>query len=322
MSPFGFSTTADEVVDALPSQVLGRTFLITGPSAGSLGAGTAVALARQSPAHVILFGRSRSKVEAEINQIAAVNPAVKTSFVSCDLSDFDSVREAAREINSNTAVPHLDVIINNAGVMNVKEYTLGKQGNELTLSANHLGHYLLTKLLLPKVLAAGPGARIISVTSDGYRVSPFRFDDPNFSGGKMYDGWTAYGQSKTAIILFISELARRLEGSGVRAFSVQPGAIATNLATHLTEQDFADVNPVALRNTGRLYMDGQFHFKSVEQGVAPILAAAIDPALDEFSGSYIEDCQVRSVLDYAADPRNAKQCWTVTEGLIGESFDL
>ena len=175
MSSFGFSTTSEEVVDAFAEHVKGRIFLITGTSANGLGANTAVNLARKSPAQLVLVSRNRSKVDPVIEQIASIDPNIKITFISGELSDLDSVRNAAKEINDT--VSHIDVIINNAGVMNVKEFKTSPQGVELTLASNHLGHFLLTNLLVPKLKAAGHNSRVVNLSSSGHRVGRFRFDD-------------------------------------------------------------------------------------------------------------------------------------------------
>ncbi|KAI1415007.1 retinol dehydrogenase 13 [Hypoxylon sp. FL1857] len=323
MSPFGFHTPAEELAKAFADRIKGRTFLITGTTAKGLGAHSAITLAREGPAHLILVSRSKAKSEPVLQEIARINPNVKTTFITCELSDFDSVRAAAAQINSDASIPHIDVVINNAGVMAIKDYTLDKQGYEMQLSSNHLGHFLLTNLIMPKILAAGPGARIVNVSSKGHRISPFRFDDYNFSGGKEYDGWSGYGQSKTANILFSAELARRLAEKGVKAFSVHPGGIFnTNLANHLEEDSWEDIEKVTLKNTGRSFGGVDRPPKTLSEGTSPLLAAALDPEFDDKSGSFIQDCQIGSPLEHATDPENARKLWELSEKLVGQKFDL
>ncbi|KAK7935063.1 Short-chain dehydrogenase TIC 32 [Apiospora marii] len=323
MSPFGFETPCEEVVKACGDRVKGRTFLITGTSAKGLGANAAVALSREAPAHILLVSRNQAKVNPVIAEIAATSPGVQVTFVPCELSDFASVRRAAAAILANAAVPRIDVVLNNAGVMAIKDFTLDPQGHELTLSSNHLGHFLLTNLLLPKILAAGPGARIVNVTSIGHRVGPFRFADPNFSDGVAYDCWSAYGQSKTANILFTVELARRLGPRGIASFAVHPGGIlGTNLASHLTMDEFGCIEEISRRNNGRVTFTMDHAFKTISQGTAPLLAACLDPALEAHNGSFVKDCQVGQALEYATDPENAKKLWTLSEQLVGQVFDV
>jgi NAD(P)-dependent dehydrogenase (short-subunit alcohol dehydrogenase family) len=157
------------------------TVIVTGASEKGLGAGAAIALARAQPAHILLTARTAPKVQSVIKDINKINPLVKTSFIPIDLSEYDSVRKASKEIESK--VEKIDILINNAGVMAIPNYTTNKDGVETTLATNHVGHFLLTNLLMDKIIAAGPGARIVNLTSAGHRISAFRFEDYNFSVG-------------------------------------------------------------------------------------------------------------------------------------------
>ncbi len=318
MSSYGATTTSEEVIDAFASKIQGRIFVITGTSEKGLGAYTAISLARKSPAHLVLVARNKAKVDPVVAEIAAIDPGVKVTFLQADLTDFDSVRAAAAAINADASIPHIDVLINNAGIMNVKQRTLDKQGFELTLSANHLGHFLLTNLVLAKIRAAGPEARVVNVSSNGHRVSGFRFDDYNFSSTRFppYDGWTAYGQSKTANILFTVELARR----GVPALAVHPGAIwGTSLGVHIELHEFADVSAIARSNTGRPFAIDEP--KTLTQGCSTTLVATLSPALAASSGAYLENCAVAVPYEYASDEGNAKSLWALSEEMVGQKFE-
>ncbi|KAI8274459.1 hypothetical protein K4K60_009674 [Colletotrichum sp. SAR11_57] len=219
MASFGFDTTAEEVVSTFASNVKGRTFLITGASANGLGAYMATSLAKASPAAFILAGRSEAKVAPVIKEIAAIDPSIRATFIAVELTDQNSVRAAAANILADSKTSKIDVMINCAGIMYVKEFTTDVEGNELQFSANHIGHFLLTNLLMPKILAAGDDARIINVSSHGHQLSDVWWSDPTFNKGKDYHGWSGYGQSKTANILFSVELARRLEDRGIISLS-------------------------------------------------------------------------------------------------------
>jgi NAD(P)-dependent dehydrogenase (short-subunit alcohol dehydrogenase family) len=152
--------------------------VITGTSEGGLGATTAVALAHAQPSKIFLLARTEGKVSKVIQQIGEISPSTQATFVNIELDDFDSVRKAAATIL--TLTERIDVLINNAGVMAIP-WEKSKYGIEKTLAINHLGHFLLTKRLLPALIAAGPGSRVINLTSAGYKMGPFRFDDWNFS---------------------------------------------------------------------------------------------------------------------------------------------
>lgn len=322
--PFNGETTGEEVCSAFSGQIKDKIFLITGTSANGLGAKCAMTLATHSPRQIILVSRSKSKVEPVINDINSTNPSVIVKFVPCELSDQDSVRKAAETIMHDDSVPEINVIINNAGVMALDKYEVDKHGIELQLSSNHVGHFLLTNLLMPKVLAGGPDARVVNITSHGHRIGPFRFEDPNFRSGTEYDAWSAYGQSKTANVLFTVELARRLGDRGVRAFSVNPGLImSTGLGAHLDLDKFVpDILAAAEKNNPGIpwTLDGQA--KSASQGVSSTLVAALSPELAASSPAYIHDCQVGEPMPYAIDIEKANKLWEYTEDIVGQKFDI
>jgi NAD(P)-dependent dehydrogenase (short-subunit alcohol dehydrogenase family) len=194
MAEFNFHTEARTVVERWgerikgktgksysadsPSVILIKAVVITGTSEGGLGATTVVALAHAQPSKIFLLARTEGKVTNVINKIAEISPSAQTTFISIELDDFNSVRRAAATIL--TLTERIDVLINNAGVMAIP-WEKSKYGIEKTLAINHLGHFLLTKRLLPALIAAGPGSRVINLTSAGYKMGPFRFDDWNFS---------------------------------------------------------------------------------------------------------------------------------------------
>ncbi|RYP84099.1 hypothetical protein DL769_001244 [Monosporascus sp. CRB-8-3] len=323
-------TSSEEVIDRFASQAKGRTFVITGAGTQSIGGYTAVALAKAGPAHVVLVSRNPATVQPVLDEIKATAPNVKATFVRCDLSDQDSVRGAAARILE--AAPAIDVLINNAGVMALKEYTVDKRGNEMQFSANHIGHFLLTNLLAPALFsaaatAAAGEARVVNLTSAGHRISPFRFDDYNFSGGRTYNPFTAYGQSKTANILFSVGLTARLRARGVTSTAVHPGSIRdTRLGDHLKaapggiEAVFPQVAEAALRNTGREWPQDTLEPKTLSQGSSTTLVAALDPELPARSPAYLANCQISEPYEYASDPENAERLWELSEQLVGQKF--
>jgi NAD(P)-dependent dehydrogenase (short-subunit alcohol dehydrogenase family) len=151
--------------------------LITGPSDGGIGAETALCLASGSPSTIILAGRSRSKIQPVIDRISGINPEINTIFVALDLSDQASIRAATAEISGQ--VEQIDVLINNAAIM-ACPYSVTKDGVEVQFGTNFLGPFLFTALLLPKLHAAGPGTRIVNVSSSAHRFEGIRFDDLDF----------------------------------------------------------------------------------------------------------------------------------------------
>ncbi|KAK9351713.1 hypothetical protein V1523DRAFT_296414 [Lipomyces doorenjongii] len=317
MSRFSATTTGPEVVNAFREQVNGKTFAITGPSAKSLGAETAIALAAANPKQIILLGRSESKIKPVMEQINGINPTVDVRFYQLDLADLDSVRSAAEKINAG--IDKIDVLINYAGIMAVKDFETSKEGIEIHLAANHIGHFLLTNLLMPKLEAASPGARIINVSSIGYMLSEFRFDDWNFQDGKSYIPWLGYAQSKTANIHFTVGLAARLKKKGIYSFSLHPGLIyGTNLGVHLDEESLKVLTEIALER-GFPTLEDQ-RPKSSSEGCATALVAALDDSLEGKSGAYLSDCVIDNPREYARDSDNAEKLWLLSEELIGQKF--
>ncbi len=201
--------------------------VITGASAKGLGGHTALYLAAGKPAFLFLLARDESKVAPVIKEIASISPSTKALYISLDLSSQVSVRAAAASITSS--VSNIDALINNAGVM-AGPYATTKEGIERQFGTNHIGHFLLTNLLLPKT---GAGGRILNVSSAGHAMGEVRFDDYNFQNGEIYNEWAAYGQAKSANILFVVELAKKLKDRKISAFSLHPGNAATNLGAHM-----------------------------------------------------------------------------------------
>ena len=213
--------------------------LITGPSDGGIGAETATCLAAGSPSLIILAGRSLPKIQSVIDRIHSIDPEVNTQFISVDLSSQASVREAAANINAS--VEKIDVLINNAAIMSCP---FGKtaDGIESQFGTNYLGHFLLTNLIMPRLLAAGH-ARIVNVSSSAHRMSDVRLDDWNFEvihstsvekkafdadmakDGAVYNAGLAYGAAKTANILFSLTLKSKLQNKHVESMSLHPGCM-------------------------------------------------------------------------------------------------
>ncbi|KAL8828222.1 MAG: hypothetical protein Q9191_002712 [Dirinaria sp. TL-2023a] len=183
MARFGHATKGAEIVEAFKDNLKGKSILITGPSDGGLGAETAVAIAAKSPSQIILAGRSLEKIQPVIERINTANPEVETDFIPLDLSSQHSVREAADKINES--VDKLDIVINNAAIM-ACPFAKTVDGVESQFGTNYLGHFLLTNLIMPQILAAGPGSRIVNVSSSAHRMSDIRLKDLNFEVRSSY----------------------------------------------------------------------------------------------------------------------------------------
>ncbi len=302
-SGFGARTTAREVLAGI--DLTGRLALVTGGYSG-LGLETTRALAGAG-ARVVVPARRPAAARDALSGIDGVE------VDELDLGDLGSVAAFAdRFLASDRA---LDVVIGSAGIMACPETRVGP-GWEAQFATNHLGHFALVNRLRP---ALHPGARVVAVSSRGHHLSPIRWDDPQFTTG--YDKWLAYGQAKTANVLFAVHLDALARDAGVRAFALHPGGILTPLQRHLPlaeqiELGWVDENGVERPERG---------FKTPEQGAATQVWAATSPQLAGLGGLYLEDCDVapltseegRGVRDYAIDPGQAARLWALSAELTG-----
>ncbi|KAI1762079.1 NAD(P)-binding protein [Hypoxylon sp. FL1150] len=301
--------------------------LLTGPTPGGIGAETLLSLAAESPALLILVGRSQTKAQATIDAIKKVNASVKTKFVEADLASLRSVRAAAQAILADAEIARIDVVVNNAAVM-ATPFRLTEDGLELQLHANHLGHFVLTNTIAPKIRAAGPGARVVNVSSSGHRLSGVRFEDPNWARPGSYSEMDAYGQSKTANVLFATALNRR----GVRAYALHPGGIMTNLQDHVkampADKAAALFEEASQRAMGRPIEEQRKvdPWKTLQQGCGTTIRAALDPDLVKEEGVYLVDTNLTTdpqhVKEWATDPELAEKLWKLSEELVGQKFDI
>jgi NAD(P)-dependent dehydrogenase (short-subunit alcohol dehydrogenase family) len=306
---FGFDSTAAQVVAGI--DLSGKRAVVTGGSSG-IGVETARALAGAG-ADVTLAVRNIQAGDRSAADISATtgNPAVGVGRL--DLADQASI--AAFVANWNGP---LHVLVNNGGVMMVADRQLTPEGWELQFATNHLGHFTLA-LGLHDALAAGAEARIVSVSSIAHLNAPVDFDDVNFAH-RSYDPARAYGQSKTANVLFAVEAARRWHDDGITANAVHPGAVAdTNLMRYFD---------AGMRQAS---LGSGWHFKSRAQGAATSVLVATSPQLAGIGGHYFADCNEAPVVDpsssvfprgfgvaaYALDPDNASRLWELSLDLIG-----
>ncbi|TVY33315.1 Retinol dehydrogenase [Lachnellula subtilissima] len=329
MTSFNQHTTGSEVAKALTSRSTGKTFIITGPSSNSIGGATAIALAHGHPKTIFLAGRSESKILPVIKEIKAVDSAVDVVFVPLDLASQASVRKAAEEILVSGKADVVHGLVNNAGVMCVMPYQETVEGIELQFGINHIGHFLLTNLLLPRIVAAGPHARIVNVASTGYVLGDLDMENYNFDSGKTYHPWLAYASSKTANILFNTYLASHLQDKGVEAFALQPGMPPTELYVHTRDENspayFTEAfKIIAKRWEGKTPPSGDIKGdeKTLETSASTLVFAALDPGLDCKSGLFLRNCEPFPVEGYATDAEKAERLWKLSEKLVGEKFDI
>lgn len=297
--------TAREI--AADVDLRGRTCVITGSTAG-LGRESARALA-ETGAHLILTGRDDDALASVASRIGAEVPGAQVSTVRLDLTSLAGVRRAAARISELTAAVH--VLMNNAGVM-FTPFARTADGFELQFGTNHLGHFELTRLLTPQLLAAGR-ARVVVLSSDGHRLADVDLTDPNWQA-RPYDKFAAYGASKTANLLHAVELDRRLREHGVRAYAVHPGVVATSLARHMAREDFAALGRLGPAEGAKV--DVLRDFTTPDQAAATQVWAAVSPELADVGAVYLADCRIRDdAAGYATDAAHARELWAVSEHL-------
>jgi NAD(P)-dependent dehydrogenase (short-subunit alcohol dehydrogenase family) len=307
-TPFGYESTAAEVVEGV--DLSGKRAIVTGGASG-IGIETARALAGAGAAVTLAVRRVEAgeEVAAEIRSSTG-NEDVSVSGL--ELTDLQGISRFAADWDGP-----LDILVNNAGVMAIQELTLTDRGQEMQFASNHLGHFALA-VGLHEALATAGNARIVSVSSGGHLRSPVVFDDLNYSF-RDYTPFGAYGQSKTANVLFAVEAARRWEGDGITANALMPGGIATPLQRHVLEADpdYMEKATERFKQTGR-------SLKTPEQGAATSVLLAASPLVEGVAGRYFEDCNEAAVVDrrpeagiggvarYALDPANAERLWDVS----------
>jgi NAD(P)-dependent dehydrogenase (short-subunit alcohol dehydrogenase family) len=312
---FGAQSTTDDVLAGV--DLRGKRILVTGVSAG-LGIETARALAAHG-ADVVGAARDLAKAEAATASVREAASAGGGSFAlaALDLASLASVRACADALLADGR--RFDVVIANAGVM-ATPFGRTADGFETQFGTNHLGHFVLLNRIAPLI---ADGGRAVILSSGGHRISDVDLDDPGFDR-TPYDPWVAYGRAKTANALFAVEFDRRHRQRGVRACAVMPGMIQTELGRYMTPETVKALLD-SVKATG-----GRLEYKSVPQGAATSVWAAVVADSEAVGGRYCEDCHVAPVADgagigdgvapYALDPENAGKLWAKSEELVGERF--
>jgi NAD(P)-dependent dehydrogenase (short-subunit alcohol dehydrogenase family) len=310
-TPFGFTSTAADVLDGV--DLSDKRAIVTGAASG-IGIETARALAGAGAA-VTLGVRDVARGDEVAADIAESTGNEQVAVRALELTDPASIDAFA----GGWSGP-LHILVNNAGVMALPERTLTPSGQETQFATNHLGHFRLA-VGLHGALAAAAGARIVSVSSSAHLRSPVIFDDLNYSFLE-YDGWAAYGQSKTANILFAVGVSQRWAEDGISANSLMPGSIRTGLQRHIDPEWYERV---------REQLKDSMPVKSPEQGAATSALLAASPLLEGISGRYFEDVNEAEVIPergglggsgvapYALDPANAERLWDRSLELIGRA---
>jgi NAD(P)-dependent dehydrogenase (short-subunit alcohol dehydrogenase family) len=307
-TPFGERSTAAEVAAGV--DLSGRRAIVTGASSG-IGVETARVLADHG-AVVTLAVRDTAAGESAAASIRTSTGSELVDVRQLELAEPASVAAFVDRWNGP-----LDILINNAGVMAIPDRTLTPRGDELHFATNHLGHFQLATGLHPALRASGR-ARVVSLSSTAHLYCPVLFDDPTFAF-VPYSPFLGYGQSKTANVLFAVEANRRWERDDITVNAVMPGGIATRLQRHIDPEALAQ----ARREAG-----ASAELKTVEQGAATSILAAVSPLLEGVGGRYLEDCNEAEVVGsradsdgrhgvaaYALDEGNGERLWELSERL-------
>ncbi|XP_012267514.1 retinol dehydrogenase 12 [Athalia rosae] len=302
------------------ARLVGRTIVITGANTG-IGKETARDLYRRG-ARVVLACRDLAKANAAAEDLKKVPPSKpdREQFIGepgevvvckLDLNSLASVKECAKHISTTESAVH--ILINNAGIMMCPKGTT-EDGFETQLGTNHLGHFLFTMLLLPKIIQTQKASefccRIVNVSSMAHEGGDIRFDD--LMGEKSYNAISAYTQSKLANVLFTRELARRLKDDnigGINVYSLHPGVIKSELGRHLNE---------GLFRGARFFFSILSPFiKNVEQGAQTTLHCAVDEGAAKETGLYYRECSPTKPSSNAQDDAKAARLWDESVKLVG-----
>jgi len=283
---FGATSTTEDVLSGI--NLRGKRILVTGVSAG-LGVETARALAAHG-ADVVGAARDLKKADAATAQVRKDATANGGSFelIELDLGNLKSVRACADKLLEKGQF--LDVVIANAGVM-ATPFGQTADGFETQFGTNHLGHFVLVNRIAPLIRAGG---RLVNLSSAGHRYSNVDLDDPGFER-TPYEPFVAYGRSKTANILFAVEFDKRHRGRGVRAAAVHPGGIQTELGRYA---DPGRIEALIKQINQQQAAEGKppFQWKTIPQGSATSVWAAVVAPADEVGGQYCENCHVGNVV--------------------------
>ncbi|UJR07705.1 hypothetical protein I4U23_011990 [Adineta vaga] len=312
---FHAKSTALEVVKGLNANLDGKLVLITGGTSG-IGVETARALATAN-AHVIITARDMNKGAEVVEDLKKTTGNDKIEVMELDLNSLQSVRNFVKQFRARNLT--INILICNAGIM-ACPYSKTVDGFETQFGVNHLAHFLLATSLVPE-LKSGKPSRLVVVSSIANRRGGINWDDINWE--KNYDKWVAYGQSKTANILFAKQFNKLYSSEGIQAYALHPGGIMTNLVKYIPVEE--------QQAMGWFKEDGSLvdRFKNVEQGASTSVYAALAPELDNHGGEYLENCAISQGVNldskqfwgmgpHAIDMDAAERLWKLSEELVTE----
>uniref|UniRef100_A0A671PUW9 Si:ch211-107o10.3 n=1 Tax=Sinocyclocheilus anshuiensis TaxID=1608454 RepID=A0A671PUW9_9TELE len=287
---------------ALKALLDGKTVLITGANTG-IGKETAVDMAKRGHARVILACRDMGRANKAADEVRKRSGNGNVVVKMLDLASMQSVRALAKDVQQTEE--RLDILINNAGIMMCPQWKTD-DGFEMQFGVNHLGHFLLTNLLLDLLKKSTP-SRVVNVSSLAHETGKIDFDDINLE--KNYDPLVSYRQSKLANILFTRELAVRLKGTGVTTYALHPGLIQTELGRHI-------FSSLSLWKR-LLFMPIFFFVKTPWQGAQTTIYCAVDESLQNTSGLYYSDCAPKEAAPQGRDDAAACRLWDLSASMVG-----
>ncbi|KAL7908080.1 NAD(P)-binding protein [Trichoderma velutinum] len=349
---FSRETEGLDVAKAFPDRIRNKTIIVTGANRNGVGFYTLQAFASQSPACLILAGRNVNRIQECIDALKQEYPDINYRALKVDLSSQQSVRAAAAEVLAWSDVPAIDILVNSAGVMCAPDRRLSVDGVEMHFATNHIGHWLLTCLIMPKLIKSAEGnpkgtTRIVNVTSLSPTVATMRWSDINFDKPnkelpeveqppyEILEAWgfddcrnqsyvpmDGYNRSKVANVLFSIGATKRLyEKYGILSLAVHPGVMPTDLG-----REFTDGQRAAL---AAMRAKGMFLYQTLGSGASTSLVGALDPKLKpgetvngkENYGSYLVDCQISDAAKpLAVSSSEAERLWALSEDLVKEKF--
>ncbi|KAJ7157246.1 hypothetical protein C8R46DRAFT_1225849 [Mycena filopes] len=316
---FNAKTTAEEVATVFAKEIKGKNVLITGTSINGIGFESARVIAKHANL-VIITGYNAERLKLSEQAIKKEIPSANVRKLQIDLSSLASVRKAAAEVNSWSEPLH--VVIHNAATT-IGTFKLTPEKLESQMATAHVGPFLFTKLIAPKILAAGTSSytpRVVFLSSSVHAMGPgVDFETLVTPDPAKYSAFSGYFASKSATILDAIELSKRSKGK-INAYSVSPGAIFTNI--NQKEESRADMQAAGMLTAEGLPNEAAFVWKSIPEGAATTTIAAFDPRLNATPGAYLDDSVVATdkVAPHSSDPANAEKLWTITEKIVGETF--
>ncbi|KAK7039979.1 short-chain dehydrogenase/reductase family protein [Favolaschia claudopus] len=323
MSPpqFSFTTTAEEVANTFANEIEGKNVLITGTSLNGIGFEAARVVAKHANL-VVITGYNEDRLKLSEEALKNEIPTVKIRRLVLDLSSLAAVRKAAAEVNTYPEPIH--VLIHNAAAT-IGPFKLTIDGFESQIATAHIGPFLFTKLILPKLLAAGTLTpsyvpRVVFTSSEGHSFGTgVNFATLSKPSKEAYETMDAYYQAKSAMVLMAIELSKRSNGR-IDGYSLEPGLIHTNM--NQKAESVAGLQAIGVLDANGNPSSERFQWKTIPQGAATIIAVAFDPSLNAIPGAYLADSSVANdkIAPHSSDKANAKKLWEVTEEIVGEKF--